>query len=98
MYASTVARWERAVAKLRKGVEMPSEYWESEGWRYVKIVDKRKRIECTRGWSFEGAWGSGPGLEGEVAPEVRKRKFGGSVDADGGYRLLENIAKRVKRM
>jgi hypothetical protein len=37
-------------------------------------------------------------LEGEVAPEVRKRKFGGSVDADGGYRLLENIAKRVKRM
>ena len=60
--------------------------------------DKRKRIEFTRGWSFEGAWGSGPGLEGEVAPEVRKRKFGGSVDADGGYRLLENIAKRVKRM
>jgi hypothetical protein len=98
VYASTIARWERVVAKLRKGVEAPSDYWESEGWRYVKIVDKRKRIEFTRGWSFEGAWGSGPGLEGEVAPEVRKRKFGGSVDADGGYRLLENIAKRVKRM
>ncbi|KAG9192856.1 hypothetical protein G6011_11590 [Alternaria panax] len=97
VYASTVARWERAVAKLRKRIDAPSEYWESEGWPYVKIVDARKRIEFKREWNFEEAWGRGPGLEGEVATEV-KRKPGESGVANGGHKLVEVARKRVRRI
>jgi hypothetical protein len=101
VYASTVARWERAVGRLRKRVEVPSERWEAEGWpAAVRAVNGKRMAEFKSGWSFEGAWWRGMGADGdeEVAPEVKKRKFGDSFDANGERRLLEDVRKRVRRM
>jgi hypothetical protein len=98
VYASTIARWERAVAKLRRSVAVPSEMWEAEGWPEVRVLEAKKRVDLKRGWSFERAWGRGAGLGLEVPPEAKKRKFEESFDADGGYRLLHKVRKRVRRI
>ena len=110
VYAATVARWERVVAVLGEGCEVPSERWEKEGWPSGRGNEGEGMVVFREGWRFERAWGRGMmvGGDGGVAPEVRslvmrgvKRKFEecGEGDAgDGRDELLEGSRKRVKRV
>jgi hypothetical protein len=102
VYASTVAKWERAVAKLMDGAEAPTERWEREGWPPCRVVHGKRMVVFKSGWSFERAWGRDGVLDVEVPPEVgsgrvAKRKFveyGG--DDDIGVR--GDCGKRFKCM
>ncbi len=103
VYASTVARWERAVAKLMDGAEAPTERWEREGWPPCRVVDGKRRVVFKTEWSFERAWGRGRVLDVEVPPEVGsgrvvKRKFAEcDVDDDiGVFGVQGDCGKRFK--
>jgi hypothetical protein len=98
VYASTVSRWERGVEKLRGECEASTEVHENEGWRPILPSRRRKEVSFKEGWSFETAWGRGPGMEEEIGPDVVrgvsvKRKRG----VDGANALQGERRKRVKR-